>query len=589
MADKLIFEFEIKAKMDKALEEIEEVKEGTQDIKENLKGMKKAGKVAEKGLKGVAKGFKGIGLAMKSGGFFLITKAFTFLVNIMMKNQKVMDTVTIATETLSAVFNSLVSTVVNLGEGMVTAFTSPKEAISELWEFIKTNLWNRILGFQDYLGGFATILEGVFTFDWDKVKDGMGDVTTAGIQMVTGFDEIQQSGFVDSLLNTVDALVDVGVGAVDTAIKINALRKEVVLAEADQKLLNFQYLKEQESQRQIRDDVTKTLAVRMEANKALGISLEKQLEDERRILNKKLELAQLEASKNVKSVELQAAVTEQLAELADLEERINGFRSEQMTNEVSLKLEQKEILDELKLAELDEKEAEFETLRQDFERKTELARLAGVSDLEIQEQYLLDSQALTDKYLQIEVDADKKAAALVIENDKKVAAADKALNKQKTDGLKQGLSMAADLFGKSEKDQKRFALAKIGVDTAESISSLMAVSEANPLNAVSFGSAGMIQWGLGLLRIFGNVKSAKKLLDGSSSGSTPPPSNTGGGGSAGISNPSMQPPQIDTSAMFDLSESSSMFTEQPLQAFVVQQDVQDQTEISTQIQNRATL
>jgi len=587
MADKLIFEFEIKAKMDKAIEEIEEVKEGTKEISENLKGMKAAGKVAEKGLKGIAKGFKGIGLAMKAGGFFLITEAFKFLKDIMMKNQRVMDTVTIATEALSSIFNTLFSVVLDLGESLMTTFSNPKQAISDLWELIKTNLWNRLLGLQDYLGAFATILEGVFTLDWDKVKEGASDAGTAIIQLSTGLDEVQQSKIADVLIDGAKALIEVGTEAVKTATKITALRNEVIGLEADQRLLNFTYLKEQESQRQIRDDVTKTLDVRIAANDALLVSLEKQLADEQRILNKKLELAQKEAAANTESVELAAAVTDQLAELADLEERINGFRSEQMTNEVSLKLEQKEILDELKLAELSEKEAEFETLQQDYDRKLEMARIAGVSTLALEEQFKVDSQTLTDKYIAIDVAATTLAADKKIAADKKVADAEKLLKQQKLDGLKQGLSMAADMFGKSEKDQKRFALAKIGIDTAESISSLMAVSEANPLNAVSFGSAGMIQWALGLLRIFGNVRSAKKLLTSGSTTTTPPPPSTGGGGGGG-STPAVTP-QIDTSSMFDLSASTSIFTEQPLQAFVVQQDIEDQTEISNQIQNRATL
>ena len=591
MADKLIFEFEIQAKMDKALEEIDEIKDGTKDINENLEGIKASGKVAEKGLKGIAKGFKGIGLAMKAGGFFLITEAFTFLKEIMSKNQRVMDILTIATEAISIVFNKFATIIMDLGGSLMDTFSNPKQAITDLWEFIKVNLMNRLEGLQDYLGAFGKILEGVFTFDFDKVSDGMGDVATAVVQMATGMDEVQQSAFVDTLVEGATALVNVATEAVATATTIKDLRNEVIGLEADQRLLNFQYLKEQESQRQIRDDVTQTLEARINANEKLGESLEKQLVDEKRILDKKLELAQLEAAANVESVELAAAVTDQLAELADLEERINGFRSEQIVNRTGLELEQKAILDELKLAELSEKEAEFETLQQDYDRKVEMARIAGVQTTEIDAKYLNDKLALEQKYIDADnkakSDADKADKALV---DKQIAL-DKNAQKQKIDGLKQGIQMAEGLFGKSEKDQKRFALAKIGVDTAESISSLMAVSEANPLNAVTFGSAGMIQWGLGILRILTNVKAAKDLL--SSKGKTTPTTSSGGGGGGGAGGGGMASanivPQIDTSAMFDLSSSTSMFSQQPMQAYVIQQDVQDQTEISTQIQNRATL
>ena len=84
----------------------------------------------------------------------------------------------------------------------------------------------------------------------------------------------------------------------------------------------------------------------------LAESLEKQLADEQGILDKKLELAQFESDADAENIEKKAEVTNALAELADLEERINGFRSEQLTNRTALELEQKAILDELKLAEI---------------------------------------------------------------------------------------------------------------------------------------------------------------------------------------------------------------------------------------------
>tara|TARA_R110000823_G_scaffold315684_1_gene449707 strand:+ start:20993 stop:22762 length:1770 start_codon:yes stop_codon:yes gene_type:complete len=589
MAEKIIFDFDFGGNSKETTEELESLKEELEGIKGELAAIKDAQKGTTKALGGIAKGFKGIGLAMKSAGIGLIIEAFNFLKEILSKNQRVMDMVTIATEALSIVFNKVSSVAIDLGTSIVEAFSNPKEAISDLWDFLKTNLINRLIGLQDTLGAFGKILEGVFTFDFGKVKEGMGDVATATIQMATGLDEVQQNKAWEVIKEGAIDLVAVGTAAITTATKIKDLRNEVIGLEADQRLLNFQYLKAQESQRQIRDDITQTLEARIEANDKLGESLEKQLVDEKRILDKKLELAQLEAAANSESVELAAAVTDQLAELADLEERINGFRSEQIVNRTGLELEQKAILDELKLAEMSEKEAEFEALKQEYDAKVELARIAGVETTAIDEKYALDKKAITDRIASETQAAADKVTAENLKAIQTQKAVDKLAQKQKMDGLKQGIQMAEGLFGKSEKDQKRFALAKIGIDTAQSISSLMAVSEANPLNAVSFGSAGMIQWGLGLLRIFGNLKSAKDLLN--SKGSATPPSSSGGGGGGSSSAASSFTPTNFASAgtSFDLAASTSSLSQQPLQAYVVQQDVQDQTEISTQIQNRATL
>jgi len=583
MADKLIFEFEVQAKLDKAMDGINDIKEGTEQINENLEGIKKSGKVAEKGLKGIAKGFKGIGLAMKAGGFFLITEAFKFLKDIMSKNQRVMDVLTIATESLGIVFNSIASVVTDLGEKIFGAFSNPKEAVTGLWDAIKENIINRFEGFIDQFKALGKVIEGVFSLDWDKVKEGAGDYATALVQVVTGLDEVQQADAWETIKEGAKDFVEMGSEAVKTATEITKLRNSVKILEAEQGKLMFTYLREQELQRQIRDDVSKTFEERMEANDKLGESLQEQLEVERGILLEKLRLAQMESDANKENIDLKAEVINAEKELADLNERITGFESEQIVNRVALEQESAEALKELKLAEMSEKEAEFEALKQEHEARLDLARRAGADATLIEEQYLADKQAITQKYLDEETAAKEKADAEQEKSDKAANDAMIASRKARMDGLKGAISMAEGLFGKSEKDQKRFALAKIGIDTAEAISSLTANSEANPTNAVTFGGAGALQFAMGLLRIYGNIRSAKKLLEG---GSEEPSAASSSTGSASAS---MTTPNTIEAPSFDLSASTGIFEQQPLQAYVVQQDIQEQNELNTQIQERATL
>lgn len=66
--------------------------------------------------------------------------------------------------------------------------------------------------------------------------------------------------------------------------------------------------------------------------------------------------------------------------------------------------------------------------------------------------------------------------------------------------------------------QKTFALASIGVDTAEAIASLTAASEGNPANAFTFGAAGVAQFAAGLVRILANIAAAKDLIGGFAEG-----------------------------------------------------------------------
>ena len=586
MAEKIIFDFEFGGNSEETTEELNSLKEELDGIKNELSAIKDAQKGTTNALSGIAKGFSGIGLAIKSAGIGIVLKAFEFLTDILMKNQRVMDLVTIATEALSMVFGKVATIAVDLGTSIVEAFENPVESIEGLWDAIVENIVNRFEGFINQFKALGKVIEGAFSLDWDLLKEGAADYGTALVQTYTGLDEIQQSKAWDLMKDGVQTIINTGTEAVNTATKITALRNEVVQLEADQRLLNFTYLKEQESQRQIRDDVTKTLAVRIEANEKLAESLENQLADEQRILKKKLELAQLESDAASENIEKKAEVTNALAELADLEERINGFRSEQLTNRTALELEQKAILDELKLAELTEKEAEFEALKQEYEAKIELARLAGAETTAIDEKYALDKKAINERILTEEKDALAKQNDEIKKAKKKEVDLQKLAENQKRDALMNGFAMAEQLFGKSEKAQKAFALTKIGIDTAEAISSLTANSEANPANAVTFGGAGIIQFATGLLRIVGNIASAKKLLS-SNGTSTPTASST----SPSANVPSAFTPTNFASAntSFDLAQSTSAFSQQPMQAYVIQQDVQDQTEISTQIQNRATL
>ena len=70
--------------------------------------------------------------------------------------------------------------------------------------------------------------------------------------------------------------------------------------------------------------------------------------------------------------------------------------------------------------------------------------------------------------------------------------------------------------------QKGLALGQVAIDTATSISSLMAVSEANPLNTLTFGGAGIAQYAAGIIRILANVAQAKSILSAVPGGGSAP-------------------------------------------------------------------
>lgn len=70
------------------------------------------------------------------------------------------------------------------------------------------------------------------------------------------------------------------------------------------------------------------------------------------------------------------------------------------------------------------------------------------------------------------------------------------------------------LFEEGTAEQRTFTLAQIAFDTAAAISSLAAMSEANPANAFTFGAAGAAQYIAGLARIIGNMAAARNAMAG---------------------------------------------------------------------------
>ena len=121
------------------------------------------------------------------------------------------------------------------------------------------------------------------------------------------------------------------------------LRNEVKLMNAELALTQLQYQKEAEIQRQIRDDTSRTIDERIAANEELGRVLERQAREEQDMALVALELAEKELALDKENVDLQVAVIDAKTKLAEIDERITGQRSEQLTNLNSLEQERIDI------------------------------------------------------------------------------------------------------------------------------------------------------------------------------------------------------------------------------------------------------
>tara|TARA_R100001244_G_scaffold132243_1_gene107671 strand:- start:555 stop:2246 length:1692 start_codon:yes stop_codon:yes gene_type:complete len=563
MAEKVVVDIEFKTNIAKAKKDLENIKDQTSEINENVKGLKEAGDTGNKGMKTLATGFKGVGLAMKAMGVGLIIAAFNLLKDAVMQNQTAIDAVAIVTKTLGGLFNQLSKVVVDLGRQMFNAFSQPQKTIDSVRE--------KLIEFKDYIvdkfSGVGTILKGIFSFDLDMIKDGLeevkGDYNDFKEDAINVYEDIKETA-----VKTFEAIKEATIGAISKATEIQKLKNEVILLEAEQQKINFQYLKEQELLRQTRDDIALTFAERIKANEELSTSLQNQLEVEEAILLKKLDLAQREASANETNIELQKAVIEAETELADLEERITGFRSEQLTNVNSLLQEQKDALTELSLVGKTERELELEELRISYEAKLELARKSGG-----------DIEAVTKEFNDLTLSANNRFADEDLAISDALAKAKEDQRKSNIDNIQGAIKMAGDLFEEGSAMQKATGVASAVIDTWKSVNMALA-SSPPPLSYITAGIS--LATGLKSVKNILAVKTKKKVDTPDATGGGGLPSGAGGG----------------TEALADLSNIPSIteqFNEQfggqqqPIQAYVVEQQVTESQQINTMIQDKATL
>lgn len=546
--EKLVFDIEIRTQLDKAVEELEKTAEATKQISDNTEEIRKQGKTTNSAISGLAKGFKGLGLAMKSAGIGLAIAAFEMLRNIIMQNQPIVDALEKGTTALGIVFNRVADVVADFGGAVFKAFSEPKQFIDDTiakFEEFKAYI-------VDKFSGVGDIIVGIFTGNFDLIKDGFEGLKTGVVEVFEDVVEVVEEVTVE-VLKTADALVE--------------QRKAVELLEAGQQKLMLQYQTQAELQRQIRDDESITFEQRIAANEELGRILDEQLAKEKDLAQQKLDLAQLELAQNKDNLELQKAVIAAETELVDIEERITGQRSEQLTNTNALIREQKDAINELREVGLTDRQLELEEIRLDYEAKLELARKAGV-----------DTVAITEQYNQEVTDANKRFA----ENDLRVQKElDDKKKKQQRDNLNQlhsTINMAGSLFKEGTVAQKGLAVASAVMDTYKAANAALAAGAGTPIGWIQAAAA----VALGLK----NVKEILKVDP--TGGATTSPSAAPTGGAASFNDTQGQLSQ-QVAQTFNLQESLEAFGQTPIQAYVVQQDVQEQTEIQEQINQRATL
>ena len=319
-----------------------EVKSNIGEVAKDTEKLADATKDAEGGFKKMGGAIKGIGTALKTAGIGLLVGLFAKLMDVFRQNQSVVDFFNIAMESLSLAFNDLFKFLSN-NIGTVTGyfksiFEDPKQSLIDFGQAIKENLIERFDSLLETFGHLGKAIGHLFKGEFTEAFDSVKDAGKEYVDVLTGVD-----GSLDKITETVTtaskAIKEYAKSTVETATTMVELRKESELAAVQIQGLIEGYDRQAEKLRQVRDDETKTFEERIAANEELGRVLKEQEEEMLRLIDIRIEEAELDKKKN-NSLENQIKLEEALNEKKAIQAQITGFQSEQLTNQVSLQKEQ---------------------------------------------------------------------------------------------------------------------------------------------------------------------------------------------------------------------------------------------------------
>ena len=624
MAQKIEVEFELKYK--EAVKNLDEFqKEYAKLEKEVVKANEKTADAlekVEKGAKDGAKGIKKVGISIKnlakaSGIIFLLQKAFEFVSSAIQENQVVMDGLNTVFNTAQIVFNQVINAFVSIYESV----SSATENFDALGKVISGLVTLALTPFKNAFFGIKLAVQSA-QLAWEKSIFGDGDPTTinklndaiaqtkldltevaieankAGKDIVDNFGEaITEVGAIGETVVEEFGKVSVKT-ALETAKTNTALKKSAEIAAAQSRILLEQFDRQAEVQRQIRDDETKSIAERQEANNKLNDILVQQ--EEEMTKNAQLVKAAAQAQFDLTGkTEDYVAVLEAEAEIQAVAAQVTGFKSEQQTNanaldkeaielanakaesESLLSIEQKrinaeQIEDELlrleKLKEIDALEAEQET-----------ARLQAIVDnANAGTQAKIDAEIALNEFLtqsgQTGLERDKEISAAKID----IAQKEEDAKRASLEGYAAALSSISGLLSQETVAGKAVAIASSLIDTYAAITGTLKNTAKTPAGGIpGYAIAQAIATGVA------GFAAVKKIA------SVQVPGGSGGGSSQTGSMPNVSTPPafnvVGASGETQLADAIGSQTQQPTRAYVVSNDVTTAQEMDRNIIEGASI
>ena len=618
---------DVDSQNEKVIESAEEIgKTYEETSKEAVSGIDKQSK-AMKGLTvvsgGVKKGFDAIGTAFKAMGIGLLVALVAKLTQVLSENQKVVDFVSTVSTAFSIVINDLINKFSDIFAKISEAtggFDALGKVVSGVVNVAFNALKATVLTLQAGFASLKLAYEKVFGDDKGVLK-AQKDLDEIGVKLkATANDTAKQAKkiydnvgeAVGEVVNGVSILAKDGIKAISEvdaksaysqAEAITRNKKNFELLALQQARLQLSFQNQAELERQVRDDTSKSLDERIKANDNLGKILDKQFQAEKATIQARISGLQQEQSLLGFTQERYNEIYQLQTDLIDVEERLNGARSEQLTNTTGLLQEQTDLIQSKydTERELRENQLAFEAEQAETElEKLELEKIAleekKQADLEELERkrllYEEDTQNRQDaenEYLLAKQETDNQ----IIANAKATAAEKKRIDDESAEKEKfqaeqvkqakiaiagQTLDLLSSLAKEGSDLAKGVAVAQAIIDTYKGATSAYSAMSGIPIVGPALGAvaAGLV--------VASGLANVKKIL------STKPVEKSAGGANAST-------PAAPTAPSFNLVQGTgsnqiaeSLTTEkQPIQAYVVASNVTSAQELDRNSVSEATV
>tara|TARA_R100000664_G_C2750118_1_gene137435 strand:+ start:206 stop:1936 length:1731 start_codon:yes stop_codon:yes gene_type:complete len=530
-------------------------------------GAEKSGKDAKKG----SKGWNMFGKALRMTGIGALVGMLFKFSEVLMGNQRVMDTVNTAANTMSIIFSDLINLVVdgintvidwvsNLGS-LGDMFNNVKEKVFDFGGTIKTYITDAVKKTIEGIGLLGQAVSKVFKGEFKEA----GELAKEGVKTLWNANPV-----VDLTKKTVEYGKELGGKLVDGIVKATVetgkyLKKTYeqgkAIVDTENKLTKLIGKLEQErvaiqknidEKTKLRDNENRTFEERKQAVQEL-LKLEADLlQNEIDLQQARVDNLQAELRVNEDNLQMQQDLALAQAKLTELKNQDVKQITEQTQAFHDLTVAQTQSIREIEMLSKFGRERELAELDVFYKEQTEKARKAGVDQAKITEIYEEKKKQIRKKYNDITIKS------------------------------------AGDLLGALASGQKQGSKSWKKLATAQAlINTYLGVTKALSDKEMPF-VARMLNAGTQLIMGLNNVKKIKQTKMEGSGGEG---SASGGGG--GASTPTINPTEfigdVGNLVPNQLTEDVAGTEAQPVQAYVVERDISGIQALQEELNLQSTL